>query len=521
MRTALIALLTIMLMALTDSAFAQEADTDDSGWTPELSETQLAGFMMQIGVLSQRFERTTPEMRTALTVVNGMLLLERTAEDVQGYLSETLDLLARTNLPNPIDAPLAPTGNGLLDAYLAEVEQRVYAMQLGAEGLEEQVRSGGIPSAEFLAACKTDYGSEPDYWELKYVGARAAPDSSEQALGVFAEAEQAGCADGELLCNWFLALRAVNLGEAYKSQGENWDASAYTFFTDEMFDEEVALLDRAIALDPDNAWPYYQRGLINLLRGNAEDGLHDLEVGNAAPEYTPPLLFPQREIRDSFTADHPAGSVIADGAFLVYYMDFQGLTWQAVDILLLSQVLKVSLPNHASPDDELVLELWDYLVRTGQLKDIEFIDRAAVITTARRLLEGIGGGDEFSELHPDLAVLSFGLYRAQREVLHNSPDYFSSIITMTFAGGIPGLYAGYYAYEEANFNRDPATQAQVFADLAELDIRTMTPPPSWEKYRAKGEEQQRHKEESLRKQREEEAAEAAVAEGQEQAGPAS
>ena len=517
----LVATIFCFTLLLAESAFAQEeaassGETGDSVQeldsapqmdSQEFDETQFAAFLMQLVVLSQRFERTTPEMRTALTVINGMMLLGSTEEDVQGYLAETLDLLERTNLRNPIDSPLVPTGNGLLDAYLAEVERQVYAMQLDPEDFEAQVSAGGVPNEEFLAACEADYGTEPDYWELKYVAARAAGESEEQAINVFAEAGQAGCADGELLCNWLTVLRSIHISAAYKLRGKDRQETAFLYFTDEMYDEELAILDRAILLDPYNAWPYYQRALIYLLRGQDDEGLRDLIAGNVAPEYTPPLLFPMREIRESFTAEYPAGSAIADGAILVHYLDIDGLSRQLADGLLQSQVLKVLVPNHASPDDELVLEFWDYLVRTGQLKNLEFIDRAGLVSKARRLLEGIGGGDEFSELHHNLAVLSFGLYRAQRDVLHNSPDYFGSIITMTFAGGIPGIYAGYYAYEQANFNRDPETQAQVMADLAELDVRTMTPPPSWEKYREVGEKQLAEYEER-RRLREQEQAEA-------------
>jgi len=260
-------------------------------------------------------------------------LVAGSAEDLRHsakYLARDLNEL----LPNTdLSAPPVATPDALLDKYLAEVEARIAAA--GGGILSGQKNSSPSSTTERLAALpdstlalwEGQFGSDPRYWELRYLCAERMftpkgkkPQTLAQGYSVAEDFLREAVKRGgdPAAAALVLADKALDAGRAEQRKANpNMDwREANKLPTPPLGAEAREQLRQAVVAAPDTAWLHYYLALAHYSNGDAKGGLAELQAGNASKDKAYPYVFPLSEFIHAADPKLPPGSPSVAAAVL-------------------------------------------------------------------------------------------------------------------------------------------------------------------------------------------------------------
>ncbi|MCH7472978.1 hypothetical protein IIA79_08515 [bacterium] len=301
---------------------------------------------------------------------------------VQESIAQVEAALATSNAPFDLAAPPVPTGDSLFDRYALEVEARIAELEDGGEVM--QIRTCAALHDELLAGWENEFGDDARYWELRYLCAWSNAEKDNFSSNDFtapADILREARRRGVTTANTLLIL-SRELREEYEARFEelpdprsnpefklwgwkvNVEMSPRKVLDPEVVEqllnlhksyetEELELLNEAMVIGPDEAWPYYLRALYWFELGEHDLAIADLEAGNAAPVNVYPRPFPVPFVVEALTAKAPAGSAAVSGAILLLQLSYPLLKY-----LRLREFLKDSLVAVNLSGDPATLEAW-------------------------------------------------------------------------------------------------------------------------------------------------------------------
>jgi len=240
-----------------------------------------------------------------------------------------------------------PTGDALFDRYAQAVISR-QGWRLFTCHSEQDINPATLPD-ELLATWEPEFGDDPRYWQLRFFCARfrnnlhaqgikprdpwelSTPDHPHPVKHL-ETARERGVADAETL----LLLHIIATSTWYDEVADQHGAPERML--DEHFDLAVAinadyearllaLLDEAIAVGPDECWPYWERAQLRLSWGEDEAALADLRAGNACSSNVIPVCFPISAVLRDHDRHAEHGNQVLNGAILelAFNADYLGM----------------------------------------------------------------------------------------------------------------------------------------------------------------------------------------------------
>lgn len=470
-------------------------------------------------------------------------------KDLRQALEDTLAALKRSNAEDDLSAPPVPTGDALFDRYALAVDQRLNTFP--ASEAKDVAYLAALSDAE-LAQWESDFGQDPRYWELRYLCAKCGNPQSPLAAD-FAnpsdfldEAQKRGVATANTLLFRYKELREANDAELEpfappvkkekviveghdlgSREVPNWDAlnnalplsqdpqaQAAIAIMQRQEQEQLALLNAAVKAGPDQAWPYYMRALYWFELGEQDQGLDDLEAGNAAPVNVFPAPWPRGYISACPAQPAPVGSAAVSGALLMTFVSYEiPLTDQDLKDAMSSSLACMNLNGNPRP-----LEAWhQFACRFSQ----SYLDNRLFAIGRDSVISGYMEADQAAALTPeqlDTLQRCRGATLAYREAaLGATQDYWidNAIALIPFAG-IRGVAVGAYLVHCDNWRwQHKAVPDTLVADLSQVHYPELALPECMKKYEALSrEEVKRRRAEQREQEQQERAAQAAAAEEQ-------
>jgi hypothetical protein len=230
-----------------------------------------------------------------------------------------------------------PTGDALFDRYARVVIRRQAPRLWYQRPRDFLTTQAHVPDAE-LARWEGEFGGDPRYWHLRYwntdgdeskaIRLEQVPawrisefnDGSPQDLLI--AGYQRGAKDW-ILVTLIARTAQRTMYDALDARQSEFGESGTEEFkarfgaAQRKLEGEVqALLDEAIALAPDQAWPYYERALYWMDLGEYELAEADFAAGNQAPEVVYPCLFPESAVRERLNETNYRENGAVNGAIL-------------------------------------------------------------------------------------------------------------------------------------------------------------------------------------------------------------
>ena len=225
----------------------------------------------------------------------------------------------------------ASTGDALFDRYSAQVKKRFKTASTVAKGADQ----AAVLPDELLAGWEDEFGSDPQYWELRYwCGTQAEMDNPSEFL---LEAQKRGVASANTLLLLYIEREREfedeieNTLPSFTSSEIKWGMPT-SMSREEVSAEErrksielhtrveaelLELLDAAVAAGQDEAWPHYMRAIYWIELGEVELAVADLHAGNNAASNRYPSPFPVAFVHESILRGEPAGGKSISGAVLI------------------------------------------------------------------------------------------------------------------------------------------------------------------------------------------------------------
>jgi hypothetical protein len=218
---------------------------------------------------------------------------------------------------NAASPALVNTGDTLFDRYALAVDQRIEATTV--EQIAEVKYAAAVPDTT-LAAWENEFGADPRYWELRYFCAAAAKPGAALAPGFSApadflkEARKRGVASANTLMLLYPEMQREYNSQLDKQPETDAELAQSIAVMQHAEKDELELLDAAIALGANEAWPYYARAMYWFDLGEEDRGIAELEAGNAAPINVLPRPWPLPYIAEAVCKSRPPGSSAVCGA---------------------------------------------------------------------------------------------------------------------------------------------------------------------------------------------------------------
>jgi hypothetical protein len=225
---------------------------------------------------------------------------------------------------NAASPALVSTGDALFDRYALEVDKRIEATTV--EQIAEVKYAAAVPDST-LAAWENEFGADPRYWELRYFCAAAAKPGAVLAPGFSApadflkEARRRGAATANTLLLLDPELRREYNSQLDKQPETDAELAQSIATMQRAEKDELELLDAAVALGANEAWPYYTRAMYWFDLGEEDRGIAELEAGNAAPINVLPRPWPLPDIAGAVCKSAVPGSTAVCGAITLASSD--------------------------------------------------------------------------------------------------------------------------------------------------------------------------------------------------------
>jgi len=468
-----------------------------------------------------------------------LFTLTRTGEwEEQQYLDQFVAALRSSNAGKDLSGPPVPTGDVLFDRYALAVDAQLSNALLPDM---DTLHTACLPD-EQLAAWEGEFGGDPRYWELRYMcawsryygGSPTAEDVNPRVY--LEEAQRRGVASantllllyGEVRSKYGGLLEQVSKPREWPGAGPG-DASTpedeppgepagetvnpaadparverYLRVSRKAEEEEISLLDAAVAKDPGCAWAYYERAMYWFELGEQQRGLADLEAGNAAPHCEYPRPFPFGVVARSLSAPAPAGSAAVSGAVCV-----ESCTQSLPNFLRWKEHVRESLVAVNLSGDTRALEAWhQFGCRLAESAPDSLITGLVGVVLAG-MVRSYMADEQADALDADqqetLARMLGAIEIAKDAVLNGSPVWeMEASFYLAELGGLRGFYCGFYLSNESEA-RSVQHIAQVMRDLSEVHYPALDTPDCLKKYEAlTTEELQRRREAERAKRRESE-----------------
>ncbi len=513
-------------------------------------------------------------------LLRGPRLLYLGQDDALGASMRLLFLLLSCLAASVLAATAAragyqPTGDALYDRYaqavLAQPGWPPLNTALNELNLMETLRPLYVNPLtlrdETLAQWEGEFGADPRYWQLRaycyaFRKCRALGDDDEPDLAggarLLREGWERGAADAETLLlihtweGWATGqpvereqerpLREALLARGYTAQGLAWmnewdmedalegvelDIPEYYEIAPRFEQEELNLLNAAIALGPDECWPYWRRAIYRLYYGEPELGLADLRAGNAASDCRYPMCFPVSFVYDELAAGRVAGDKALAGLLIEEAADSGALHSIRDTIVLKERYKEAVVIYNLSGDHALLAEIYVMGTRIGQsdrrsvytsyissllcsLPALDLLRGGEVVAGAPRLTPLVKikaawetvqvkiSGYQFERMLEDPGLGAFYVGTSAYEDYRNEL-YLAVNIGMTVFDPMPQPAMPQYIQDEADTLYDPLVRGPrlwdawrqdyefvagnldgMFETLAEYDMRALTAPEAQE-----------------------------------------
>jgi hypothetical protein len=388
-------------------------------------------------------------------------------------------------------APPAPTGDALYDRFAAAVEQQMLDNSLRSE--DEGHLATLIPDAE-LNAWEPEFGADPRYWELRYFCAAVLFPYTELSGGFttpsqfLAEAvrrEIATCntllllADSGNIASWNLPPTLWHFTEQLGVPASDPGVAQEQFFQR----SRLAVLNAAVALDPDEAWAYYARAMFWFDEGQQERGLADLQAGNTAAKCSWPYPWPSSAIDSAPLAPQPPGSPAVCGAIL------STIVWPYSPLFFGGRCknhLNESIVCANLTGDMSGLDTWhQFACRIGTSPGQNFDSRmlASLLTGVLRNYFERAYGEQLSAPQLETLQRMRGAYASFRSVNSWKWENNGAKSVLRILDPARGFYLGAYL-KECSVMRANAGTAEIFADLSQVHYPELDLPECMRKYEA-------------------------------------
>jgi hypothetical protein len=458
---------------------------------------------MIMSVVNRDFRRGLPaktSTRPCFSFLIGLmlLLLPVTAGAASGddSIDRVLAAVAESNINGTAGAPPAPTGDALFDRYAQAVDARIMSLPANSE---EQSSAAILPDTD-LAAWEPQFGQDPRFWELRYFcarvnGSQALAPGFSKPMDLLREAQQRGVAS----CN-ILLLLYDELRQEHNATLDAYTGNAGPALMHEQEQQELELLNAAVAAGPDQAWAYYTRAQYWMELGSQDLVQQDLLAGNSAAQNIFPRPWPMQLLAGAPGEKSPPGGAAVCGAL-----------WIAV--------IRYPLPNFIRIKDHLreafvcenlggaggYLESWhQFACRYGASSPERLIQ-----SLVGQVLEGMistyaeesGFGERESQL--DALLRCRGAREAMLNIVRSrqgiEPDLFKLNAIFTSMG----YKRGYYAIMYANLCYEIHTTAALqpfFTDRSQIHYPQLELPLAMLKYEALTKEQATQRSQERHKQ---------------------
>lgn len=227
--------------------------------------------------------------------------------------------------PAVSSSPPLATGDALFDRYAAALDARITAW--GMQPTAEITAVAALPDT-ILAGWQREFGADPRYWELRYLCAvtgapeTALADGFSAPVDFLAQVRTRGLASANSLLLLYNELHAVHAAQLTPPADTAPGAVDLSAEMQRYEQEELELLDAAVAAGPLEAWPYYIRGWYWLELGEQDRGLADLAAGNAAPINAFPRPWPLAYVAQSALQSAAPGGEAVCGAIALLGMRY-------------------------------------------------------------------------------------------------------------------------------------------------------------------------------------------------------
>ena len=245
-------------------------------------------------------------------------------------LSPAAPCVAASGADSSAATPVTSAGDALFDRYAVEVDKLIEATPI--EKLAEVRFAAAIPDAT-LAAWEDEFGKDGRYWELRYFCAITKKPGSPFAPGFgtpadfLREAQKRGVASANTLLLLYPCMQReydALLEKQPATEKELEQAIAVMQMAER---EELALLDAAIALGPDEAWPHYMKAIYWFDLGEMEAGNLELCAGNGLPVNVLPRPWPLPYISKALMNPSLPGNSAVCGAIILAAAEQPFASW--------------------------------------------------------------------------------------------------------------------------------------------------------------------------------------------------
>jgi hypothetical protein len=429
-------------------------------------------------------------------LLTAMLAQAGSAESTEALERSLLEIeraLANSNAENDLSAPPTPTGDGLFDRLALVIDERVNA--LDSFDIMGVFTAAAVPD-EVLAQWADDFGNDPRYWELRYICKKrsvteptiAELEASLELLMERAEHEAAatqfleeayarGIASSNTLLLLYEEKRAL-----FRKAARNVDENEGSPYSPESASELLTILNEAVELGPDQAWPYYMRALYWYENDQPGRGLVDIQAGNLAPYSQYPAPFPVHMVTAGLGADKPTGSAVVSGA--VFLADFLGIP----ATISAKKALKSSLTEASLTQNPEVLEAWHQFgcrFANGMDADFLFSLIAIVLTKMVRTAAIEDPSLKIDDPRRETLGRMLGGNHSATDALHprnREFDVLSNTLTLSLAGLSRGLCVATYLDREITCRAIASGVIPALQDLGEVHYPQLEMTPNLRQY---------------------------------------
>lgn len=399
--------------------------------------------------------------------------------DDDDEIAQLIRMIEDSNARDCFNAPFVPTGDELFDRYAKEVEARIEAENTSSG---EWTNVAAVPD-NTLAEWQSEFGADPRYWELRYFCARLGQwdsqplEEDEEPIAFLLEAQQRGISTANTLLLLYGEMRRENQLEL-EAVGDAPGGGPELMHLQEQ--EELELLDAAVAAGPDEAWTYYTRAMYWFYLGQQERALDDLSVGNIARNNAYPVPWPMNYVDSAPGMDAPPGSAAVCGAIWSSSIALVQPNFITVKDHLRETTICMNLG--AGVDS---LEPWhQFACRLGQSISsqqifllVGTILEDMVYGYAEENCEGGAGNDTLLRCRGASFILR-EIIKSNNDQILNSVQRSSLFIALD---GSRGLYAAHYLSQFTEWRYVTAAQGML-ADLSQVHYPALDLPPCMLKY---------------------------------------
>ncbi|MDQ3023372.1 MAG: hypothetical protein M3R04_03140 [bacterium] len=407
-----------------------------------------------------------------------------------------------------VDDPLVPTGDALFDEWAKAVQAQIDGGVYGKTG-----EPAGVLSAAWFDGLEKRFGSDPRYWELRYLNARAMRDTADDvdatapSSGRFAdpadilrEADKRGVAKANtLLLLWLEASseRGESRSEAWSRQLDEQGLRKFERTRDEMAqlealrlehertpaanipESELDILRRAIQLAPDEAWPYYALGLDLIDMGRDEEGIAQIKAGNGLAWRTP-YPYPLPQLMWAAYATEPLGSQRISGASALLWISARPPN----RLPQVKRAMASYLARHPGPVSDDAAALHTFITRVG-LESLEAIAVLSAWVNTTMLAEAALETWDLTTEQRDGLLRIRGAIEAAKESYHAAQEPWlypeERVINKSLAYGESGVYL--VAWDMLRGDQDVVRAvAPHLSALSQFDYTTLELPEALAQY---------------------------------------